>query len=165
MTGRVERATYLRTIIFGVEDSLVSTVGLISGVAIAGVPQATIMLTGVVLIFVEAFSMAAGTFLSEHSAEDYLHRKRSAFRVALLSGTAMFFSYFVAGFLPLIPYVILPPLVALWWSIGLSFAALFMLGFWGGLVAHDGRWQGAWRMLIIGGMAIAVGVLVGQFVS
>ena len=51
---------YFRNFIFGVEDSLVSTVGLLSGVAIAGVPSRTILLTGVVLILVEAFSMAAG---------------------------------------------------------------------------------------------------------
>src|SRR3989338_4103836 len=45
---------YIRNLIFGVEDSLVSTVDLLSGVAAAGVPRSVIFLTGVVLIFVEA---------------------------------------------------------------------------------------------------------------
>ena len=53
------------------EDSLVSTVGLLSGVAVANVPMTTILLTGLILIFVEAISMAAGSFLSEYSAEGY----------------------------------------------------------------------------------------------
>ena len=41
--------TYLRSFIFGVEDSLVSTVGLLSGVAIANASRDTILLTGTVV--------------------------------------------------------------------------------------------------------------------
>ena len=65
-------ASYIRNFVFGVEDSLVSTVGLLSGVAIAGVEQKYIFITGLILIFVEAFSMAVGSFLSEESAEKYI---------------------------------------------------------------------------------------------
>ena len=70
LPNKLSSVSYFRNFIFGVEDSLVSTVGLLSGIAIADVPGHTIFLTGVVLIFVEAFSMAAGTFLSEYSAEE-----------------------------------------------------------------------------------------------
>jgi hypothetical protein len=42
---------FLRNFIFGIEDSLVSTVGLLSGIAIEHIPQVTIVLTGVVLKF------------------------------------------------------------------------------------------------------------------
>ena len=38
-------ALYAKNFIFGVEDSLVSTVGLLSGIAIAGVPRGTIFLS------------------------------------------------------------------------------------------------------------------------
>lgn len=65
---------YVRNFVFGVEDSLVSTVGLLSGVAMAGVARQTIFLTGVILIFVEAFSMVVGSFFSELSAEEYEKR-------------------------------------------------------------------------------------------
>src|SRR3989344_3129963 len=58
---------YVRNFIFGAEDSLVSTVGLLSGVAIGGVAKVDILLPGMVLIFVEAFSMAVGSFLAEFS--------------------------------------------------------------------------------------------------
>ncbi len=66
-----DRKVYLRNFVFGVEDSLVSTVGLLSGVAAAGVETKTIVLTGVVLIIVEALSMAVGSYLSEYSVEEY----------------------------------------------------------------------------------------------
>ena len=63
------RILYMRNLIFGAEDSLVSTVGLLSGIAIGGVPKSAIILTGIVLIFVEAFSMGVGSYLSEYSVE------------------------------------------------------------------------------------------------
>ena len=56
-------AHYFSSFIFGVEDSLVSTVGLLSGVAVAGVTRTDIFITGIILIFVEAFSMGVGNFL------------------------------------------------------------------------------------------------------
>ena len=62
---------YIRNIVFGVEDSLVSTVGLLSGIALGDIPRSTILFTGLVYIFVEAFSMAVGSFLSEESVEEY----------------------------------------------------------------------------------------------
>ena len=48
----------VRNFTFGVEDSLVSTVALLAGIAIANVETKTIVLTGIVLIFVEG----AGNF-------------------------------------------------------------------------------------------------------
>lgn len=153
---------YLRNFIFGVEDSLVSTVGLISGVAIAGVEQKTILLTGVVLIFVEAISMAAGTFLSEYSAEEYEEKKEVSGTKSIKNGAVMFISYFISGFIPLIPYVLLETASAFWVSIGLSLASLFALGLLGGRIAHVNLMRNAIRMLLVGGLAIGVGVLVGR---
>jgi len=60
-----------RNFIFGVEDSLVSTVGLLSGIAAADTSRFTIITTGIVLIFVEAFSMGIGSFLSEETSEQF----------------------------------------------------------------------------------------------
>jgi VIT1/CCC1 family predicted Fe2+/Mn2+ transporter len=153
---------YLRNFIFGVEDSLVSTVGLISGVAIAGVEQKTILLTGVVLIFVEAISMAAGTFLSEYSAEEFEEKKEVSGDQSIKNGAVMFVSYFVSGFIPLIPYVLFETVTAFWVSIGLSLASLFALGLLGGRIAHVNLMRNATRMLLVGGLAIGVGVLVGR---
>ena len=62
---------FMRNFVFGAEDSLVSTVGLLAGVATAGVLQKEIIISGVVLIFVEAFSMSVGSFLSERTTEEF----------------------------------------------------------------------------------------------
>src|SRR3989344_9185207 len=124
-------AGYLRAFIFGVEDSLASTVGLLSGIAIAGVARETILLTGAILILVEAFSMAMGDFLSEYSSESYIRQAEVPSRRSFIAAIIMFFSYLLAGLIPLFPYLIMAPEFAVWFSIGLSLLALFFLGITG----------------------------------
>lgn len=151
---------YFRNFIFGVEDSLVSTVGLLSGIAIGGVSRETIFLTGAVLILVEAFSMAAGSFLVESSVEDYTHVKGKKER-PLGGGMIMFLSYAVAGFIPLAPYIFVESFKAVYISAVASLLALFCLGLIGGSLSHNGLLRRGLRMMLIGGVAIAAGVAAG----
>lgn len=158
--------TYFRNFVFGVEDSLVSTVGLLSGVAITNTPGSTILLIGVVLIFVEAFSMGVGSFLSESSAEEYAREQDGRIdQRSALGGVVMFFSYLVAGLVPLWPYALLAPGVAFGTSITSSIVALFLLGLISARVSGTHLLRGAVRMAILGGAAIVVGVVVGMFMK
>ena len=167
MLKNVSSVSYFRNFIFGVEDSLVSTVGLLSGVAIAGVPKTTILLTGLVLIFVEAFSMAAGSFLSEYSAEGYASGSASptTTKSNLVSGVIMFFSYLISGLVPLSSYLIWPVNTALKFSIIFSVAALFILGVVGAKISKIGIIKSGLRMSVVGGTAIAVGLIAGTVLS
>lgn len=157
----------MRNFVFGVEDSLVSTVGLLSGIAAVGTPRETIILTGVVLIFVEAFSMAVGTFLAEHSAEEFaLHvHDGSEERSSRLAGVIMFGSYFLSGFVPLTPYLIWDGVTGLVVSVAASLVALFALGVVSARASRVKVFREAFRMLLIGGAAVGVGVLVGILVQ
>ncbi|MBN2198033.1 VIT1/CCC1 transporter family protein [Candidatus Wolfebacteria bacterium] len=154
---------YAYTAIFGIEDSLVSTVGLLSGIAIAGIERKTIILTGVILIFVEAISMSAGSFLSEVSAEEIKNNKYNAVKHSAKHGILMFFSYFVAGFIPLFPYVIKQISNPLIISIFLSLFTLFILGAIAAKISNLGILKRGLRMFIVGGIAIGIGVLIGIF--
>src|SRR5271167_1107439 len=113
-----ERALYLRTIIFGVTDSLVSTVGLLAGLDVAGAPHQTLALTGIVYAFVEAFSMAVGNYLSEEGAEEYATGQASTSSSALAGGVLMFVVFVLASFIPIVPYIVFATWVALAASIG-----------------------------------------------
>jgi VIT1/CCC1 family predicted Fe2+/Mn2+ transporter len=149
---------FLRNFIFGVEDSLVSTVGLVSGVAIANLPKSTILLTGVVLIFVEAFSMAVGSFLTEHSVESYLQQTESSMKHPFWGGVVMFFSYFLSGFIPLAPYLFMSVETALIYSILFSLVALFILGVISARLANTSVLRDGLKMTLVGGIAIGIGV-------
>ena len=141
---------------------MVSTVGLLSGISIAGVGNATILVTGTVLIFVEAISMGAGSFLSESSAEIYENHRDGLTERSYLDALIMFASYLVSGFIPLIPYIVLPQNTAFWTSIDLSLFVLFLLGIFGARMSNTSMWRSVARMMLVGGGAIAVGSVIGR---
>lgn len=157
------RALYLRSIIFGINDSLVSTVGFLAGISVAGVPTGTIVLTGVVYMLVESFSMAMGDFLSEESAEEYESRSNVKDRPSIISALFMFVSCVLASLIPLTPYILFSANTALVVSICLSVASLFAVGI---ISARLSRlpllWRGV-RMASLGGAAIVLGVAIGVF--
>lgn len=155
----------VRNLIFGTEDSLVSTVGMLSGIALAGVARTEILLVGLVLIFVEAFSMAAGSFLSERSTEEFVDGRDLPLRYPLLGGVIMFISYFVSGFVPLLPYIFQETEPAFQTSVVLSLVALFLLGTISAKRFNAKPVRSGIRMLVIGGMAVALGILVGRVLT
>ncbi len=161
-----KKEIYLRNFIFGVEDSLVSTVGLLSGVVIGGVSRETVILTGIVLIFVEAFSMGIGSFLSEYAAEEIVTQRAIPRRVWAVGGAIMFISYIVAGLIPLAPYLFLPSTFSAFpVSILFSLVVLFVLGMIGGAVGGISTLRRGLRMFMFGGFAILIGALVAWFVT
>jgi VIT1/CCC1 family predicted Fe2+/Mn2+ transporter len=155
---------FVRNFIFGVEDSLVSTVGFISGVATGGLSKGNIFLAGMVLIFVEAFSMGVGSYLSEDSAEQFVEKKKDKTNNTIFAAIIMFVSYFVCGMIPLSPYILLPVAQAFPLSNIFSLVALFLLG------ALSARYfKRNWlihgiKMMVIGGLAIGAGIVVATFI-
>lgn len=155
---------YLRNIIFGVSDSLVSTVGLLAGIDVSGTTRQVILLTGIVYAFVEAFSMAVGSFLSEQSAEEYEAKGEVVNNNAIISGVVMFISFVLAAFIPILPYLVLGAATALWGSIIVSVVALFALGLISARVVRVKMIDHAIKMAVLGSAAILIGVIVGRFV-
>ena len=69
-THAVTRIGWLRAAILGANDGIVSTASLIAGVAAAGAPQASILVTGAAGLVAGAMSMAAGEYVSVSSQGD-----------------------------------------------------------------------------------------------
>lgn len=154
--------TYLRNFIFGVEDSLVSTVGLLAGVAAGGISPRAILTTGLVLIVVEGFSMGIGSFLTEETTEEMAGEEPDPLEAAK-GALTMLVSYCLAGLLPLSPYVFLAGGQAVAWSVALSLLGLLTLGY--GTSIYFGRphpFKRALKMLLLGGVAVGIGMLVGK---
>jgi VIT1/CCC1 family predicted Fe2+/Mn2+ transporter len=76
----------------------------------------------------------------------------------------MFISFVVAGLAPILPYLILPASLGLLGSIIFSLLVLFVVGFVNAKISRVKPWRRALRVVILGGLAIIVGVLVGKFV-
>jgi VIT1/CCC1 family predicted Fe2+/Mn2+ transporter len=151
---------YIRSILFGFEDSLVSTTGVIAGVSAGSGDPKVILLAAGVTVIVEALSMGSGQFLSERAVHQ-MDRKHSD---SLLIGAGlMFSSYFSAGFIPLLPVMLLPFPVSVYVSISSAFIGLFVLGYIKGKVVSTKPLRSGLEILLIGGAATVLGLLAGWF--
>lgn len=151
---------YLRSIIFGVEDSLVSTTGLIAGLGVGANDKKIVILGGLVAIGIEAVSMGAGEYLSDDAVQDLDKLKRHRERPAV-SGVLMFFSYLLAGFVPLAPILIISYPASLVFSVIFALIGLFLLGYSKGKILKTSPLKGAVKILVVGGLATALGITVG----
>ena len=156
---------YIRSIIFGISDSLGSTVGILAGIDVSGTSRSTIILTGVVYAFVEAFSMAVGSFLSEESAEEFAAKSETFNNKPYIAAIVMFISFVLASFIPIVPYIIFNLSLALWVSIGLSVVALFIVGIILARLSKINIIKHGIKMMLLGGSAILIGVVVGKLSS
>lgn len=155
----------LRNAVFGVQDSLVSTVGLISGIASVGISRSALLLTGFVLVFVEAFSMAIGSFLSDVSAREYRERHAVQSGPSIFGGIVMLISYIVAGLIVLMPYQLVSGDSAFGLSIILSLITLFLLGIVSARSSSLPVLNRGIRMIVLGGLAILLGIGVAHIIS
>ena len=65
----------IRPFIFGAEDGLISTLGMLSGVSGANLNGLTIIIAGIVSVFAAAISMGIGTYLSSKSQIELYKRE------------------------------------------------------------------------------------------
>lgn len=149
---------YVRSVLFGIEDSLVSTTGVIAGVSAGSHDPSTILLAATVTIIVEALSMGAGQFLSERTVHQLDNHHSDNL---LLGGGLMTFSYFVAGFIPIIPVLLFTFPISVYISIGCALIGLFILGYIKGKVVRSSAWRSGLEILLIGGAATILGALAG----
>ena len=163
-------SVYLREIIFGFEDSFVSTLGTITGVAAGSGSSDIVILSGSVLIVVEAVSMAAGSYLSSKTEEEveqtHAHHRENHLREhPIVAGGVMFLSYLVGGIFPLLPYLFLSVEQALWPSVVLTFVLLFVLGAWKTRFTKRSWWKSGTEMVIVCAAAAALGYLIGRLLA
>ncbi len=152
-------SNYVRSSFFGIEDSLVSTTGLIAGLSVGTTDTKFILLAGFVAVAVEAVSMAAGEFLSEETEQDLSRRKRRSSPV--IGGIIMLISYFLAGMIPILPIILFPPSYAIYVSMAAALAGLFCLGLVKGTLTRKGVLRSGLQVFFVGGIAAAIGVVVG----
>jgi len=74
----------------------------------------------------------------------------------------MFFSYVLGGFIPLLSYLIFPIKIALPISIVTTLLGLFGLGIFTSHFTKDNWIKAGLRIFILGGIALSVGLVVGN---
>ena len=145
---------------FGIEDSLVSTTGLIAGLSVGAENKRIVVLGGLVAIVIEAVSMGAGEYLSDDAVQelDKLKRHRDS---PAASGLLMLVSYLLAGMIPLAPVLVFVYPTSLILSVIFALSGLFLLGYIKGRLLHSRPFRGGLKILVVGGLAAILGLGVG----
>lgn len=160
-----QKRGFLRSFVFGAEDSLVSTVGLLSGISFAGLGSRTIVVSGVILILVEAISMAAGTYLAEDSTNELAETDGEKDN-QIGDSVVMFFSYLLIGLIPLLPYLVVSETRrAFFFSVAFSLLGLFLVGFTKGIYVHNHPLKSGLKVTLIGAIVIAIAIWVGSLIK
>src|SRR5262250_2158330 len=71
----IESRARVREFVFGIQDGLMSTVGLLAGVQGATESNAVVIITGLTAMFAGAVSMAAGSYLSSSAEKDIFDKE------------------------------------------------------------------------------------------
>src|SRR3972149_1429514 len=67
---KIEARSRVREFVFGIQDGLISTVGLLAGMQAAGASRFVILMAGTAAVCSGAFSMSAGAYLSSKAEKE-----------------------------------------------------------------------------------------------
>jgi VIT1/CCC1 family predicted Fe2+/Mn2+ transporter len=150
---------FIRNLVYGIEDSLLSTTGVIVGISLAGQQRAHVLVTGFILVLVEALSMALGSFLSEDTfmkAARVQHTTRDVMKYAAV----MCISYLVAGLVPMLPFIL--DLDGAWkYSVAFALTAMYVLV----RTFHEDSEKKAGVFTSVAAVVLAVSVFAGRFLN
>lgn len=152
---------YVRSIIFGFQDSLVSTTGVIAGVAAGTNDKHLVILAGLVAITVESLSMGAGQFMSEKSVHQMDKTGKHTDNL-YIGALFMGLSYFLGGLVPVLPILMFKLPLSATISIFSALTGLFILGFIKAKLVKVNPLKSAFEILLLGGVATAIGLIVGK---
>ena len=159
---------YLRDLVYGAIDGIITTFAVVAGVAGAELSAQTVLILGVANLLADGFSMGAGNYLGIRS-EEAARRAQNEPAVepfALRHGAATFGAFLVAGSVPLVPYLFGVPLERRFTvAVVLTLSALFIVGAMRNYVTRTGFWRSGTEMLLVGAGAAAVSYVVGKLLA
>jgi VIT1/CCC1 family predicted Fe2+/Mn2+ transporter len=220
----IESRSRIREFVFGIQDGLISTGGLLAGIQSATENNLIVVVTGVTAMFSGAISMAAGSYLSTGAQKDIFDkeiadaeklaerepyiaaegllralgdeglRKEQSYRLVkvllqernvflrtfqekvfglgsaeinqpLKACAVMGFSFIIGAIVPILPYVFLPGVMALYLSSLLGGLKLFAVGAFKGRLAGQSLLASGCRFFLIAVSAAGLGYGIGLAVQ
>ena len=155
--GAIETARhYIRDVIYGANDGLITTFAVVAGVAGGGLSSRTMLIIGAANLVADGLSMGVGNYLSIRSHESALAAQNRPEEESSPArhGLATLLAFVAAGAVPLAPFALGFVAQGLVWSTFLTFAMMFTVGALRGLVTIDRWWVAGLEMLLLG-MAVA----------
>jgi len=216
----IESRARIREFVFGIQDGLISTVGLLAGIQGATENNVVVIITGLTAMFSGAISMAAGSYLSSGAQKEIFDKeladaeqlaarepylaaegllkalgeeglsKEQSYRMVkvliqernvflrtfqekvfglgsaeinrpLQAALVMGLSFIVGAFVPIVPYVVLSGVPALYLSGLLGGITLFAVGAFKGHLAGKSKFLSGLEFFVIAVSAAGLGYLIG----
>ena len=160
-------AHHIGDLVFGANDGIVTTFAVVSGVTGAALSPRIIIILGLANLLADGISMGAGNYLGMRSEQEYQKSVNGSVAEGRLHaighGSAIFLAFFLAGSIPLLPFLIPGTDNVFLLSCAATGVALFVVGRLRPLVTRA-RWfiSGA-EMLFIGSLAAAAAYGIGHF--
>lgn len=161
---KVINEDYLRSTMFGLQDGLVSTTGVVVGISTGVQSKEIIILAALVAVMVEASSMAAGQYSSEKAVHQMDKTGKHTDNLLVGAGL-MFISYLSAGLVPILPILILDRVDTRIYSIICALFAMLVIGYVKGKVVDHKPLRSAIELFVLGSIATSIGIIVGQILK
>jgi len=163
---------YVRDLVYGANDGIITTFAVVAGVAGASLPASVVLILGVANLVADGISMGASNYLGILSEEHADHAAAGAADEvpsragALRHGLATFVAFALAGAIPLVAYVAPVPLASRFTAATvLTLGALFGVGAARTFATRKPWWTSGLEMLVVGAGAAAVAYWIGDLVS
>jgi vacuolar iron transporter family protein len=149
---------YIRDLVFGANDGIITTFAVVSGVAGGALPHVAVLVVGAANLAADGVSMGVGNFLAIRAHE----RAREADNLPQEEaypwkhGIATLVAFVLAGLVPLLPYLIAAvPASRFGWSVVLTFTAMFGIGAARAFATTEPWWQAGVETLGLGAIVAA----------
>ena len=158
---------YLRDLVYGANDGIITTFAVVTGVAGAALEPRIALILGAANLVADGFSMGASNFLSIRSEEAVRASRGEGVQEPFPArhAFATLAAFIVAGMVPLLPYLFAPPAARLPVAVLATLVTLFAVGSSRSLVTGLGWWRAGLEMLAVGAAAAAVSYAVGAAVA
>ncbi|MBF8249874.1 MAG: hypothetical protein HW400_475 [Candidatus Levybacteria bacterium] len=159
---------YLRSLMFGLQDGIVSTTGVVVGISTGVSNKEIIILAALVAVTVEASSMAAGQYSSEKAVHQMCKTEKSKIAHTdnlYIGALIMFVAYVLGGAFSIVPTVIFDQPIARNLAIASSFLGLFIIGYIRGYLVEHKPLRSAFELFIIGSITTIIGIIVGNLLK
>lgn len=160
---------YLRDIVYGANDGLITTFAVVAGVEGGALSQRAVLVVGFANLLADGLSMATGNYLSIRANESVRRTQSLPEEEAspVRHATATFLAFAGAGVIPLVAYAMpgwqdaTRPLAAT----AATFAALFGVGALRSRITEEPALAGGLEMLGLGVVVAAVAYYAGAAVA
>ncbi|MBO4480505.1 MAG: VIT1/CCC1 transporter family protein [Alphaproteobacteria bacterium] len=142
------------SIILGMHDAIVSTIGLITGLVFASASAHVVLLTGIIASCSAALSMAASQYLAKHENNS---------EIAIWHGMSTGIAYLFTASMLLIPFLLINnPFIAITMTYITAIAIIFFFNFIKSKLCGTQFWSCLARMLIICAAVTSIAFLIGE---